>query len=132
MSHPFDPNYTPPFPSLPVIARNAENNKSTPMLTAYLDTGADGTLWPFRYLRALEITKMYPMRLRSHWGESRIVYIYTVDLEVAGYNFPGVEVVADDQGKQVLLGRNLLNRLLLLLDGPRNQVDILLRRPLRF
>lgn len=132
MSHPFDANYTPPFPILPVVARNAENNRSTLILTAYLDTGADGTLLPFQYLRTLEITKMYPMRLRSHWGEARIVYVYTVDLEVAGYNFPGVEVIADDKGKEVLLGRNLLNRLILLFDGPRNQTDVLLRRPLRF
>jgi hypothetical protein len=31
---------------------------------------------------------------------------------------PGIEVVGDDLGNEILLGRDVLNRLRLLLDGP--------------
>lgn len=52
-------------------------------------------------------------------------------MEVAGEMLPGVEVIADDHGTDVLLGRNILNRLLLLLDGHRLQTEILTRYPER-
>jgi hypothetical protein len=44
---------------------------------------------------------------------------------------PAIEVVADDISDQVLLGRNALNKLILLMDGPRQQTDVLKRRPAR-
>ncbi len=43
---------------------------------------------------------------------------------------PGVLVAADDQGSDVLLGRNVLNKLILLLDGPASQVDLFSSRPI--
>jgi hypothetical protein len=50
-------------------------------------------------------------------------------LDIAGHHLPGVEVVADDLAADVLLGRNVLNRLILLLDGPDGMTDVLPRRP---
>jgi predicted aspartyl protease len=131
MAHIFDPTYRPPFPTLPVIIHNITSGSATPKLTAYVDTGSDGTLVPITYLRTLNAVKMYPIGLRSHWGQSRTVFVYSVDIEVAGHNLPGINVVADDKGAIVLLGRNVLNRLILLLDGPRTQTDVLTRRPPR-
>lgn len=58
--------------------------------------------------------------------------VYLVDLEVAGQRLPAVEVVADNIGEDVLLGRNVLNRLILLLDGTARTTDVLNRRPARF
>ncbi len=43
---------------------------------------------------------------------------------------PGVLVAADDQGSDVLPGRNVLNKLILLLDGPASQVDLFSSRPI--
>jgi hypothetical protein len=131
MPHPFDSSYTPAFPVLPIVVRNPVNATATPTLAGYLDTGADGTLVPSTYLRGLGVVNTYPMSMRSHWGRSRTVFLYTVDLEVAGSNLPGIEVIADTRGQQVLLGRNVLNRLVLLLDGVRNATDVLTRRPTR-
>ena len=69
--------------------------------------------------------------MRSQWGEARTVSIYLVDLEVAGHLLPAVEVIADERENEFLLGRNVLNRLILLVDGPRERTDILTRRPVR-
>jgi predicted aspartyl protease len=80
---------------------------------------------------SVEAEAIYQARLRSHWGESRTAAVYLVDLQVAGTNLPGIEVIADDLTEDVLLGRNALNRLILLLDGPAGQVDVLLKRPRR-
>jgi hypothetical protein len=52
-------------------------------------------------------------------------------LRIEDQIYPAVEVIADETGSAILLGRNFLNRLILLLDGPNQQSDILLRRPVK-
>ena len=39
-------------------------------------------------------------------------------------HLPWVEVVGDELGDEVLLGRNVLNQLRIILNGPRLQVEI--------
>ncbi len=39
-----------------------------------------------------------------------------------------LEVIADEQSEAILLGRNVLNRLILLLDGPAQETDVLATR----
>jgi len=46
-------------------------------------------------------------------------------LEIEDIRLPAVEVVGDEQGEEIVLGRNVLNRLRLLLDGPAGQLEIL-------
>ena len=131
MSFSYDQTVLPPFPRLPVVVTLPESSARSPALSGLVDTGADATLVPAKQLQAIEAEEIYQARLRSHWGESRTAAVYLVDLQVAGYNLPGIEVLADDLTEDVLLGRNALNRLILLLDGPAGQVDVLLKRPRR-
>ena len=52
-----------------------------------------------------------------------------MNIVVAGELLPAVPVVADRRGKEIILGRNVLNKLILLLDGLHQQTDVLTRRP---
>lgn len=121
----------PAFPQLPVVIRKIVSTDSTVEITALLDTGADATLVPQSFLEQIQADELYATRIRSHWGEWRAVTVYVVDLVVTGENLPTIEVIADEQGDVVLPGRNVLNQLILLLDGPSQQSDVLVRRPLR-
>jgi len=125
----YDPTFFPPFPRLPVTLSMPENGLRSPTLSGLVDTGADATLIPTQRLSELNAEEIYTTRLRSHWGEPRTVSVYLVDLEVAGHTLPSIEVIADDLATDVLLGRNALNRLILLLDGPAGEADVLLNRP---
>ena len=49
-----------------------------------------------------------------------------VDVQIGEIMLPGVYVVGDDLGNEVVLGRDVINRLRLLLDGPENVTKILL------
>jgi hypothetical protein len=75
---------------------------------------------------ALELDEV---RLRSHWGEYTTVITYLVDLTLSIGTLPGIEVVGDAHGDRVLLGRNVLNKLILLIDGPLETTDLLAQRP---
>jgi predicted aspartyl protease len=128
MAFSYDRTFFPPFPRLPIVLSLPESGVRSSSLWGLVDTGADVTLVPAQQLRAIEAAEIYRARLRSHWGELRPAAVYLVDLEVAGHILPGIEVVADDGAGDALLGRNVLNRLILLLDGPAAQADILPKR----
>jgi predicted aspartyl protease len=130
MSFAYTRSFSLPFPVLPVVLHVFEGQSSNE-LPALIDTGADATLVPFSLLRRLRAEDSHTARVRSHWGEWRVATIYVIDVEVAGEILPAVDVIADEQGDTILLGRNVLNRLILLLDGPGKQTDVLSRRPVR-
>ncbi|MFP4394316.1 MAG: hypothetical protein ACLFTI_03550 [Anaerolineales bacterium] len=96
-------------------------SETTPVLSAYVDTGADTTLIPVAYLQGLKAEALYQAYLRGHGGNSYLVTVYLVDLEVAGHLFPGIEVGGDIHDNVPLLGRNVLNKLHLLIAGPKQQ-----------
>jgi predicted aspartyl protease len=129
MAFDYDASYTPSFPQLPVIMSLPENSARSSVLRGLVDTGADATLAPLDQLEGIEAEEIYQARLRGYWGQVRSVSVYLVDLQVAGFNLPGIEVIGDDSAKDVLLGRNVLNRLILLLDGPAGRSDILQNAP---
>ncbi len=125
MSYPYDATFAIPFPSLPVVIRQIDGSAATSDLVALVDTGADVTAVPRNYLRMVQAEEAYTARIRSHWGESWPVSVYLVDLEIAEQLLPAVEVVGDDETEDILLGRNVLNKLTLLLDGPHETIDVL-------
>jgi len=115
----------PVFPRLPVIVYAVAGSAKTESLTAEVDTGADTTLVPLTYLHQVQAEDIYTARLRGHGGTTYPVSVYLVDLEVAGKQLPGVEVVGDPYSTVILLGRNVLNHLNLLIAGPDQRTILL-------
>lgn len=124
MRFPYSAAYEPAFPALPVVLRNSEEDLRTEKVQALLDTGSDGSLVPIAYLEAVLAPPLTDTRIRSHWGEWRAAQLFAVDIELGALRLPGVFVVGDEQGNEIVLGRNVLNKLRLLLDGPDGQSDI--------
>ncbi len=68
---------------------------------------------------------IYATNVRSHLGkEVRRVSVYSVDLVIGTVRLPDIEVVGDDWNREIILGRNVLNKLELLLDGPRGVTEL--------
>lgn len=117
-------DYQPAFPAVEVVLVNEEENLHSDPQSALLDSGSDGTLVPIACLKDLLCAPLRDAAIRSHWGERRSVQVYLVDLHIAEIWLPGVFVVGDDQGDEIVLGRNVLNKLVVLLDGPTEQVSL--------
>ena len=100
-------------------------NKWYMVENAVVDTGADWTIIPESILSQIEAYEWDQARLRSQWGESRTVYRYEIDMRIAAKIFRGVLVVSDDMGNEVIIGRNLLNWLKVLIDGPNQKVELI-------
>lgn len=97
-------------------------------LTALVDTGADGTLVPYK---TLHDAGFRPNRQRRGFHTARaeqapeMVVGYSVLLRVGDFEMSDVDVFASRTISKMLLGRNVLNRMVLTYDGPQKLLEIL-------
>jgi len=124
MKTPFSKAYIPPAPVLNVaLALRAESPKIHDV-TAFVDTGADTTMVPTAMIEKLDAPYQYSTRMRAFVSDSlRPVSIHRLDILIDGIRYPAIDVIADDVGNEIILGRNFLNKLRLLLDGPKSIVE---------
>ena len=106
------------MPVLEIRLGYPEESLSLGPYTAIVDTAADGTIIPIQLVERLEAPFVDDVRLSSQWGEWHKARMFTVDIGIGSLCLPAVEVVGDERGSEIILGRNVLNRLRLLLDGP--------------
>ncbi len=123
-SYPYSQRYTPPMPAIEVALGAPEAGCSLGPLTAIVDTGADISIVPREYLTQLRAPVVGAGHLRSPWGERQPIKIYELDVCIAGQLLSQVEVAADPQAREVLLGRDVLNLLNMQLDGLTETVTI--------
>jgi predicted aspartyl protease len=121
---PYDQQVYPPAPLIDVRFGRPGESLSVGPLRAFVDTGADASVAPSRHIESLNVRVALEASLRSPWGEPRGVRIYRLDLGIGALRLPSVEVVADDLGDEIIIGRNVLNRLVLTLDGPRGMLEM--------
>jgi len=122
----YDAEYFPAAPVLEISLGKPGAQASMGPLIAIVDTGADTTIIPMEQLIHSNAQKVeQAATLRSQWGERRVVSLYAVAIGIGPYQFPAVQVVGDERGNELVIGRNVLNRLRLLLDGPAGLTEIL-------
>ena len=128
----------PPAPLLDIQLSPPGESASMNPSPALIDTGSDFTLAPLSYLLRMDAPEARSAFLRGLWSEQRAVNVYLVDLHLENRILPDVEVVGvedesneTEEESEIILGRNVLNRLILLLDGPSEYAEILERRPIR-
>lgn len=120
----YDPSYPPPAPILEISLGAPGGSLCVGPLKGLMDTGADGSIVPLVHLEALGIQVDSQRILVGYGGGRRRVDIYLVDLAVGGTRLPGIEVVGDDREDEIIVGRNVLNKLRILLAGPCQIVGI--------
>lgn len=127
MSHIYPHNqvYTPPIPALQITLQSP-NGEAIERLVAVLDTGADITLVSLNLLEKINAPEQDEVRLRSHWGDYIGLTTYLVEIRFGMEILPAIEVVGDLHTRnEILLGRDVLNKLQLLIDGPQQRTKIL-------
>jgi predicted aspartyl protease len=122
MKHRYLDEFVPPAPALVLRLGYPDGGLTVGSLSGLVDTGADGTIVPQSFLDEIGAPLVDSKRIRSHWGEWRQVLMFSVDMGIDGLHFPAIEVVGDEVGSDIILGRNVLNRLSLVLNGPRREV----------
>lgn len=121
----YDLSIYPPAPRLEIRLIALPHNTGFGPISAFVDTGADATIVPIDVVRQLRAGVVTLKTLRGYTGSRRSVRTYLVDVEVGPITLPGIEIVGDEAADEVLLGRDVLNKLRVLLDGPGRQIHVL-------
>jgi predicted aspartyl protease len=116
------------IPSAPVIAIRlsapAKAAAERPV-EALIDTGADFCIAPRAVLNRINARRKTSIRIRGQWSAPFQAARYIVDIHLEEGVLPAVDFIADPNGNEIILGRNVLNKLKLLLDGPAETLEIL-------
>ena len=109
----------PPAPFAWVTIRNFHTGKSIVDVPMLMDTGADASLIPRIVIEALGITPIESdtVRLVGFDGNTSNAVIVRVDLQFLEKTYRGDFLLAE--GTYGIIGRDILNRHSLWLDGPR-------------
>jgi len=90
---------------------------------ALVDSGADGTLVPVDLLEEVGARLVGTARIRSIFGDSQAADIHLGSLQIGPHWLGAVRVVAGAEGDEIILGRNVLNQLVVTLNGPASTVE---------
>jgi predicted aspartyl protease len=111
----FDQSYNPPAPVLPVGIGGIDAGSPTTMLRMLVDTGADCTLIPVDVARALRLPLVDKVEVRGVGAAARPVSVHAAQVLIAGMRVVARLMAFEDEA---LLGRDILNRLAIEIDGP--------------
>ena len=117
-----------PLPVIMVSLVDDLTQLVTPSLPALVDTGADGTLVPFDILQA---AGFHPNRQRRRFFTAQveqppeIVVGYSVMLRINEHELNEVDVYGSRTIDEVILGRNVLNRMVFTYHGPKHLFELL-------
>jgi hypothetical protein len=121
---PYDANlFDPPAPLASVTLRNPGTNLMSPDVPMLLDTGADVTLIPSATLDQLKIgsVKNKSYQLIGFDGSTSFAPMVQLELIFCRRIFRGQFLLIDQAWG--ILGRNVLNAVALMLDGPNHTWD---------
>lgn len=111
--------FDPPAPLVLVTVRSAQGGIVIPDVPMLLDTGADVSLFPRAHAAPLTSPDAKTYELEAFDGTRSAAPAVTAELHFLGKCFRGQFLLID--GWHGVLGRNVLNNLTLLLDGPNQQ-----------
>jgi predicted aspartyl protease len=117
-------DYRPPIPALAVRLYSPVTDRFADQAIAVIDTGSDATMVPLRYLTAIGAQETTPGWLVTVTGQRQAVALYFVDIYLEQEVAPGMRVIGDETGVDIILGRDFLNRFALFLDGPLQQLTV--------
>lgn len=123
----YDYDNTSPGPALPIVEivlRGLTRDSRELVCRALIDSGADATVIPVRYLQELKARKVDTKQLRGMGGLRYQVDIYEIALRLGVYTIAKVYAVADKQNTDVILGRDVLNQFIVTLNGLASMVEI--------
>ncbi len=124
MNTPYSTDYAPPIPVLSIQLGFGGRSPWLGPLEGIIDTGADSTIIPERLARQLKAIPLNPGQLLTQWGEAHPVQIYLMDFQIGDLVLPGVVTAGDPAAEEIVIGRNILNKLPLFLDGPMQQASV--------
>jgi Retroviral aspartyl protease len=124
MRYAYNRQVEPPAPFIHASLKCLETGKSLDNLPALVDTAADRTVIPGRLVDLLELVPLEEILVAGLGGQVFSAPTYKVELTIRMLLPQKAVLIAHDDEPFILLGRDILNRHRLLLDGPGLTLEI--------
>jgi predicted aspartyl protease len=125
ISFDYDSDYLGPArPVAEVSISNPDNSDDAVLVTGLLDSGADATMIPVHLLKRIGAEKVDQRRMTDASDLSYLVDIYEVAVRIGIFTIPQVHAIANRKNREVTIGRDVLNYLIVTLNGLAYTVEI--------
>ena len=121
-SHLYDSSFDPAAPVFPIGLGPSGEEDIRQELTALIDTGADVTMIPARILLLAGGRVIEQGRLRGILGDPVTVNLYLIAVHIGGVTVHGIRAAALKDNREPTLGRDVLNQLEIVLNGPAQEL----------
>lgn len=119
----YDIGYVPSMPVVNIVIGPALA-PPTLILTAIVDSGADATTIPVQFLRQIQARRSNQVWIRGTAMQRVAASLYPISLRLGSFELRRIQVVGDTQYGETILGRDILNQLIVTLNGLANTVEI--------
>ena len=115
---------TPPSPSVLLNLTHPVTGPRVEDVPALVDTGADQTVIPERLILALGLIQLDQQLVRGFDGSPRLLPTFLTRIQVRDLPRFDLEIIASPAIENAILGRDVLNRYKVVLDGPGQVMTI--------
>jgi len=124
LTYPYDETVSPALPVVEIEVEGYEANHQRQLVRAIVDSGSDGTALPRSVLIACGAAFRDTVRIRGVTGASRQVDRFLTRIHLGNLTIKGIFAVAISTEEEALLGRDVLNELAVILNGPAHVTEI--------
>lgn len=108
--------FDPTMPVVEVTVRAVGASHPASAVTALVDSGADATILPLSVLQQVGARYVRGRVMRGVTGIPENVDTYLVSIQIGPYTVHGIRAVAYDNNMDPIIGRDVLNNLVVTLD----------------
>lgn len=123
ISFDYDSSYLPAFPVADITIRSTRTEQEI-TVTGLIDSGADATQIPLNTLQAIGARKLDDRWVRDLSNVRFLAPIYSVQIIIGSVVLYGIEVIGRSQATEIIIGRDVLNQLIVTLNGLANTTEI--------
>jgi predicted aspartyl protease len=120
----YNQQVTPPAPFVHVSLRPPYEGPAGVEVPAQIDTAADLSVIPAPFVDELRLVPLDSVSALGFGGHLLTLPTYLVELQIRGLHPITVKVLASHDEPYALLGRDMLNRHTILLDGPNLVLEV--------
>lgn len=119
----YDRSYFPAFPIIEFIIIDPQTGRQR-VVKGLIDSGSDATQIPRHILQAIGARDIDDRWVRDYYGIRHAAPIYDVNLQIGSLVLPHIEVVGRQGTNEILVGRDILNQLIVTLNGLANVTEV--------
>lgn len=120
----YDRGYLPPAPVITLTVDGYSDSAEPATIRAMIDSGADGTMLPTAVLEKIETSYVDSVRMSGVTGTIEQRDRYRVRLQIGEIVIKGIDAVAIASENESLIGRDVLNQLVVTLNGLAAELTI--------